>query len=103
MSRRVVATPDLVPLSTRSPQARLEVELQGHLTDPWIPGAGHNSESAVANVPRGRLKHRVVPHVEKLGSELQLEPLRDIRHLVDGQIPVVESRAVEEPPVGVSC
>ena len=79
---------------------RLPVEFRADLTNAWIARIGHDSETRIADVPVRIHKLRVVEDVEKFKTEIESESLIDRGMLQHAKIGVVESRAMEEAPVG---
>src|SRR2546426_8577574 len=80
----------------------LKKEFQTHLPDARVARAGHITKQAAVEVSGGVVELGVVEKIEELGSELHRHALADPSVLVNGEIPVVETRSVEELPVGIA-
>src|SRR5581483_4451800 len=83
----------------------LERQLQRYLPNSTITRPGYLAEVAGSNITR-RTRERelgMVEDVEKLRSELERRPLSDGGVFVQGQVPVVDSGAMEEAPPRIAC
>jgi len=87
--------------SMHSPRTFLEVELRGKLANTRV--------SRTRDLTKIRGRHdsarcqelRVVENVVELSAQLQVQALGELRILDEGEIPVVDSRAMEEPTIGI--
>lgn len=81
--------------------AQSERELQGHLSNPAIPGTINLAKATVDFADRiGELS--VIKHIEELGAKLKSSPFADTGVLLQGEIPIVDSWPVEETPLCVA-
>jgi tetratricopeptide (TPR) repeat protein len=79
----------------------LEGELQCHLSDPAVASHPNKSDVAVDGPVRiGELS--VIKGIEKLCSKFKRCPLGDRRVLVQGKIPVVNTRTMEKPAFSIT-
>src|ERR1700751_2664754 len=97
--RAAIADQHFSILSFRTHEIVLSSEhhFQSELDDARQTGRGHHSEVAI-EIAAGRIKLCVIEGIEELASELHAGSFRDLRVLLDGNIPVVDSRSVEESP-----
>ena len=71
-------------------RAQSERKLQGHLSNPAIPGAINLAKATVDFADRiGELS--VIKHIEELGAKLKSSPFADTGVLLQGEIPIVDS------------
>src|SRR5262245_19431348 len=80
---------------------RLPVEFRANLTDARIARILDNPEApVVVDVAAGIVELRVVEYVEEFDAQVESHLLFKNRSLQDAKVGVVESRAMEEAPVG---
>ena len=79
---------------------KLPVKLRADLTNAGIARVGDDSEARTGDVPARIRKLRVVEDVKKLQADIESVILLNYGPLQYAEIGVVESRAVEEAPVG---
>src|ERR1700736_1342573 len=73
-----------------------------HLPDPGIPGRSDGTEAAAREIPVRVVELCVIEQIEELRSNQERCGLRNPGHFVESEIPVVESRTVEESPARIT-
>lgn len=80
------------------PAVLLKVSFDGYLTDSWITSARHLAKGSGIDVAQRVLELRVIEHIEKLGPEFGSNPLVDLGHFVQRNVPVIQARSAEKSP-----
>src|SRR4030095_16578282 len=79
--------------------ARSEQKLQGKLNLPWSVGSRHRcnlAEIVVSEIRLWPVEYRMVRHIERLGTELQIVVLRNLENLVEREIDHVLVRPITD-------
>src|SRR6266849_6143018 len=101
------ARPGSHALSATKSSLDSERKLQSHLPDARITGVSNPAEVTTVDVAtRTRIIERelsVIEYIEKFRAKFQSHPFADPSVLVQGQVPVIKSRTMEEAPVRVAC
>ena len=80
----------------------LELQAQGELDDPRIQSSGYLAKVPGVESGRNCLEARVVPDVEKFRAELELDPFADGKRFVQGPIPGIFRRTLDQAGPAVS-
>ena len=80
---------------------RSKRKLQRRLSDPAVPGVRDLADVAIDLTSRVR-ELRVVEHIEEFQTKLERAGFADTSVLVQREVPIIDSWAMEEPALGVS-
>ena len=99
-----MAMAETAPPTQQTDPRRSELEFDSKLANPWRARTGYQPEGAnrrraVGDVTVRVHKLGVIEDVEELRAELERSTLRQFQILEQSDIPVIDSRSVEEPPV----
>src|SRR5258708_31202053 len=83
-------------------RARSPDDLGAHLSDTWLLGRRNRPKTAAREIPVGVAELRVICQVEELRPDEDGGALRNPGQLMEPEVPVVESRAVEESTARVA-
>src|SRR5208337_2774011 len=81
----------------------LEVKLQCCLSYSRVAGTCYETELRGSHVSARVHELRVVKPIEELNSEFRRESFPNTSHLLQREVPVVQSRSMKEAAVGVAC